>query len=65
MLDTLGDIRLAEDDMLGAIEVFEEAIKYDGSKLNTRRKLAETFSKLGMQELADGQLAKIKELSEE
>ncbi len=64
MLDTLAEIRLAQGDDLGAIEMFEEAIKHDPTKLNTRKKLAEVYSKAGMKELAQGQLRKINELSE-
>ncbi len=64
MLDTLAEIRLLQGDDLGAIEMFEEAIKHDGSKLNTRKRLAETYQRVGMKELAQGQLAKIKQLSQ-
>ena len=65
MFDTLAEIRLALGDDLGAIEMFEEAIKHDGSKVGTRKKLAEVYNKVGMQDLAKGQLAKIKQLSEQ
>lgn len=65
MLDTLAEIRSAKGDDLGAIEMYEEAIKHDGSKLATRKKLAEIYEKVGMKELAKGQLAKIKQLSEQ
>jgi len=63
MFDTLAEIVQAEGDELGAIQFYEEAIKQDGSKLETRRKLAALYAKSGMQELADGQLRKIQDLT--
>ena len=65
MCDTLAEIRQASGDTLGAIEAYEQAIKHDGSKLNTRRKLAEAYAQAGMQDLAKGQLAKVEELQAE
>lgn len=64
MFDTLAEIRLAEDDSLGAIQCFEEAIRRDGSKLSTRRKLAELYQREGMQELSRGQLRIVEEMSQ-
>jgi tetratricopeptide (TPR) repeat protein len=65
MLDTLGEIRVAQDDTLGAIEMFEEALKHDGRKVNTRQKLADAYQQAGMQDLANAQLRRIREQQEE
>lgn len=62
ILDTKGQILLLKNDWLGATSTFERAIKLDPSKLNTRRRLAETYRKLGMGDMADVQLKRIEEL---
>ncbi len=63
MLDTKAEICLFEGDELKAIELFEEAIELDGSKLDTRQKLAEAYQRVGMSELAKVQLERVAELS--
>ena len=65
MLDTLGEIRLAQGETLVAIELLEQAIELDGSKLATRHRLVEGYRKAGMPELAEAQLRRISELSSE
>lgn len=65
MLDTLGEIRLAQGETLVAIELLEQAIALDGSKLGTRRRLVESYRKVGMSELAEAQQRRISELSSE
>ncbi|MCA9133095.1 MAG: hypothetical protein KDA45_08065, partial [Planctomycetales bacterium] len=62
MLDTQGQVRLGQNDKLGAIGSFEQAIKLDTNKLDTRRRLAEVYRQMGMADLADAQLKRIEEL---
>ena len=62
MLDTLGEIRLLQGEILVAIQLLEQAIELDGQKLETRRKLVEGYRKARMPELADAQLRRISEL---
>ena len=62
MLDTLGEIRLVQGETLKAIELLEQAIELDGSKLGTRERLIVGYRKADMPELADAQLRRIDEL---
>lgn len=62
MLDTLGEIRLAQGETLLAIGILEQAIELDGGKLGTRGRLVEGYRKAGMPELAEAQLSRISEL---
>lgn len=63
MFDTLGEIRLTQGETLAAIEMFEQAIELDGSKLVTREHLVEAYRQAGMSELAEAQQRRIAELS--
>ena len=49
--------------MLAAIELFEQAIELDSSKLGTRRHLIKAYQQAGMPELATAQQQRIEELS--
>lgn len=62
MLDTKGQILLISGDTAGAIICFEDAIRTEGDKLGTRQLLAESYRKMGMDDLARQQLARIEEL---
>lgn len=65
MLDTLGEIRLTQGETLAAIEMFEQAIEVDGSKMGTRQHLVEAYQQAGMPELARAQQQRIEELRSE
>ncbi|MCA9129702.1 MAG: hypothetical protein KDB22_21600 [Planctomycetales bacterium] len=62
LLDTYGQIQIMDDDLIGAVDTFEKAIKLDETKNNTRQRLADLYRKLGMSDLADLQLARIEEI---
>jgi hypothetical protein len=59
--DTQGELRMAQQDDIGAVESLEKAIKLDNSKVNTRRRLAELYTRLGMHDAAAAQLQRIKD----
>lgn len=65
MLDTQGQVRLAQEDNLGAIDCFEKAIRLDTSKMNTRQRLADAYREVGMTDLAAVQMRRIAELKEQ
>ena len=62
MFDTYAEILLSQHDIVGAIEMFEQAIELDGEKLNTRRKLAQAYLQAEMPDLAQAQQQRIEEL---
>jgi tetratricopeptide (TPR) repeat protein len=64
MLDTLAEIRMEMGDILGAIELYEEAIEHDSTKISSRQKLADAYLKAGMKDLSQAQLRKVQELNE-
>lgn len=53
--DTLGEIRDRNGDKLGAIESYESAISLNSKARSTRKKLADLYRELGMNEMADVQ----------
>ena len=65
MLDTKGEILEALGDYQGAIISYEDAIRILPTKLNTRRKLAAAYRKIGMAEMAEQQLKRVEEISAE
>lgn len=65
MLDTKGEILEALGDYQGAIISYEDAIRILPTKLNTRRKLAAAYRKIGMAEMAEQQLKRVDEISAE
>lgn len=65
MLDTEGQIREKQKDTLGAIESYEKAIKLDGNKINTRKRLVALYNSVGMTDLAVAQERRVDELTEQ
>ncbi|GAB5404466.1 MAG: hypothetical protein Aurels2KO_26970 [Aureliella sp.] len=63
--DTQGDARAMAGDHTGVVESYERALELVGTKINSRRKLAAAYDKLGMTDLARGQQRRIAELEEE
>ncbi len=53
--DSLGEIRARNGDSIGAIECYEAAIGFDPDANATRKKLADLYRELGMNEMAEVQ----------
>lgn len=59
--DSLGEIRMTAGKTVEAIESLEAALGLDNTRLNTRRKLATAYRKVGLDEIAEIQEAYISE----
>ncbi|QDV26149.1 tetratricopeptide repeat protein [Aureliella helgolandensis] len=64
MFDTQGQIRQHQQDNLGAIESYEKAISLDKGKIATHERLAEVYRAVGMPDLAEVQMRRIKQLTD-
>jgi tetratricopeptide (TPR) repeat protein len=64
LFDSLGEIRLTAGKTVEAIESLEAALGRDNTRLNTRRKLAVAYRKVGLDEIAEIQEAYIAEHSQ-
>ncbi len=60
--DTKGQILMKQGNIPAAIGCFEDAVRLDGTAIESRIQLAAAYEQLGMQDLANQQLSRIAEL---
>ncbi|MCR9297011.1 MAG: hypothetical protein NXI32_30280 [bacterium] len=64
-IDTLGQIREISGDLTGAIECYQQAIRLDKDRIQSRQMLAKAFREMGLEEEADLQLQIIDSIQQE
>ena len=63
LFDSQGQIRMIDRDYYGAVSSFENAIRVDNQRLQTRQRLVKAYEEAGLTEMAEIQRTRIEELT--